>query len=110
MTHSPLLATPLRQLARELEAGILTGEALVAASIEAYESGGNSAYLSWQPQRALEFARAGDKVRAAGGNAGPLMGIPVSVKDMFGVPGFPRSEEHTSELQSRPHLVCRLLL
>src|SRR5690554_4345539 len=24
--------------------------------------------------------------------------------------GFSRSEEHTSELQSRPHLVCRLLL
>src|SRR5690554_2777638 len=24
--------------------------------------------------------------------------------------GFIRSEEHTSELQSRPHLVCRLLL
>src|SRR3989442_11044386 len=28
-----------------------------------------------------------------------------------GRPGVtPRSEEHTSELQSRPHLVCRLLL
>src|SRR3712207_7730202 len=27
----------------------------------------------------------------------------------MGVPG-PRSEEHTSELQSRPYLVCRLLL
>src|SRR3989442_14488689 len=26
------------------------------------------------------------------------------------VPGTERSEEHTSELQSRPHLVCRLLL
>src|SRR5690554_1045002 len=26
------------------------------------------------------------------------------------VGGFSRSEEHTSELQSRPHLVCRLLL
>src|SRR3989442_11981535 len=25
-------------------------------------------------------------------------------------PGDRRSEEHTSELQSRPHLVCRLLL
>src|SRR5690554_7185070 len=24
--------------------------------------------------------------------------------------GYSRSEEHTSELQSRPHLVCRLLL
>src|SRR3989442_7979280 len=27
-----------------------------------------------------------------------------------GRPTVPRSEEHTSELQSRPHLVCRLLL
>src|SRR5690554_7638766 len=27
-----------------------------------------------------------------------------------GPPGCGRSEEHTSELQSRPHLVCRLLL
>ena len=26
------------------------------------------------------------------------------------MPADPRSEEHTSELQSRPHLVCRLLL
>src|SRR5215813_7588766 len=26
------------------------------------------------------------------------------------LPGHGRSEEHTSELQSRPHLVCRLLL
>src|SRR5690554_7768690 len=30
---------------------------------------------------------------------------------VWAVFGFvPRSEEHTSELQSRPHLVCRLLL
>src|SRR3989442_11350859 len=28
----------------------------------------------------------------------------------FLAPHPPRSEEHTSELQSRPHLVCRLLL
>src|SRR5690554_7251506 len=28
----------------------------------------------------------------------------------FGGYNYPRSEEHTSELQSRPHLVCRLLL
>src|SRR5690554_7374477 len=32
--------------------------------------------------------------------------------DIFGklFGDFQRSEEHTSELQSRPHLVCRLLL
>src|SRR3989442_11743075 len=28
----------------------------------------------------------------------------------YGAEGRTRSEEHTSELQSRPHLVCRLLL
>src|SRR5690625_7688152 len=31
------------------------------------------------------------------------------VEDPIGI-GFDRSEEHTSELQSRGHLVCRLLL
>src|SRR2546422_6474263 len=30
--------------------------------------------------------------------------------DIHGVADFQRSEEHTSELQSRLHLVCRLLL
>src|SRR3712207_7152339 len=29
---------------------------------------------------------------------------------LLGVPDHPRSEEHTSELQSRQYLVCRLLL
>src|SRR5690554_7120976 len=29
---------------------------------------------------------------------------------VFTLSSFLRSEEHTSELQSRPHLVCRLLL
>src|SRR5690625_5672922 len=29
---------------------------------------------------------------------------------VVGLPADPRSEEHTSELQSRGHIVCRLLL
>src|SRR5690554_7549009 len=33
----------------------------------------------------------------------------VTLHSFFKIP-FRRSEEHTSELQSRPHLVCRLLL
>src|SRR5436305_10478522 len=40
-----------------------------------------------------------------GGAAGAHVLVPVAL-----VPQSPRSEEHTSELQSRPHLVCRLLL
>src|SRR5690625_6677474 len=32
------------------------------------------------------------------------------ISDLSSPPSFKRSEEHTSELQSRGHLVCRLLL
>src|SRR2546429_6944728 len=35
---------------------------------------------------------------------------PVSQRAVGRQPQHPRSEEHTSELQSRLHLVCRLLL
>src|SRR5690554_7295927 len=34
----------------------------------------------------------------------------VVTHELLGAAGTQRSEEHTSELQSRPHLVCRLLL
>src|SRR3989449_4548423 len=56
--------------------------------------------------------------RAAGGAGGPP-GMPVeaavartdTVRDEIAATGqIERSEEHTSELQSRLHLVCRLLL
>src|SRR5689334_24540857 len=35
---------------------------------------------------------------------------PVAISHAAGCAGSPRSEEHTSELQSQFHLVCRLLL
>src|SRR3712207_7436463 len=37
-------------------------------------------------------------------------GVPVLRQTLVGVVEVPRSEEHTSELQSRQYLVCRLLL
>src|SRR5690625_1388704 len=37
-------------------------------------------------------------------------GYGMNEKEYMQGPFFPRSEEHTSELQSRGHLVCRLLL
>src|SRR3989442_5283294 len=41
-----------------------------------------------------------------------IIGNAMAMPDIHWGYGFPigRSEEHTSELQSRPHLVCRLLL
>src|SRR3989442_6392115 len=47
-----------------------------------------------------------------GGNRGgalPQHGRAEQVELADGHCGLARSEEHTSELQSRPHLVCRLL-
>src|SRR5690554_7028618 len=38
------------------------------------------------------------------------IGRPETAKQRMRTKGINRSEEHTSELQSRPHLVCRLLL
>src|SRR5436305_10532387 len=50
--------------------------------------------------------------RHADDQAAQLVGnrLCVLVGQALGAAGDFRSEEHTSELQSRPHLVCRLLL
>src|SRR3712207_8052335 len=52
---------------------------------------------------AAELRRGG---RAGGGGSD----APERDRPRPGAPGLPRSEEHTSELQSRQYLVCRLLL
>src|SRR5687768_18221721 len=39
-----------------------------------------------------------------------MIGEEIAINDFLEANGIVRSEEHTSELQSRLHLVCRLLL
>src|SRR5690554_7332084 len=51
-----------------------------------------------------EQANVGLVQAAQGEDIGHALGDQGIVQDL------PRSEEHTSELQSRPHIVCRLLL
>src|SRR5437899_3434327 len=53
------------------------------------------------------LARRGNQVGFSGGN---VMRMDVSYFDLSGSNSGQRSEEHTSELQSLRHLVCRLLL
>src|SRR5690554_7112492 len=59
-----------------------------------------AAWSGWRPWRRLPLTASDSPVRRekprALSNAGLFL--------------ISRSEEHTSELQSRPHLVCRLLL
>src|SRR3712207_7756060 len=51
--------------------------------------------------------RSDARLRCGGGSAAPRE---TAVGDTSLARGSPRSEEHTSELQSRQYLVCRLLL
>src|SRR3712207_6852030 len=50
------------------------------------------------------------EVRLGEGEVDALRALPVGARDAHELAAAERSEEHTSELQSRQYLVCRLLL
>src|SRR3712207_9459689 len=64
------------------------------------------------PYTTLFRSTRGSRSRRTGGDARREAPRPQSPgrKGIPGEPGVMRSEEHTSELQSRQYLVCRLLL
>src|SRR3712207_6929183 len=72
-------------------------------------------HLRADEMRANAAALAPLEIAVGGGDAALARGAAVAVAARaHGAPGFApgesRSEEHTSELQSRQYLVCRLLL
>lgn len=79
------------EAAEALLAGRLTSEALVAWAVERHgaSEGQLGAFVAFDSEAALEDARLADQVRSRFGSLGPLHGIPVSIKDHFGVSGFP---------------------
>lgn len=81
----------LRQIAGDLREGRLTAQALMEEATVRYRSteARLNAYKTWAGERAMVHAGAADTLLASGVDLGPLMGIPVSVKDLFGVPGLP---------------------
>src|SRR3989442_5166687 len=96
MLHEPLAVVVLAKLPQELEQ--LGGELRVSHDgARPWRGLGARAYLQSRMQRTARVSG-----RSSGMNP-----------SRFGIDTFGsecRSEEHTSELQSRPHLVCRLLL
>lgn len=90
MHESPIFL-PMRELYNRLRDGTLSAVSLAETAADFFAKRGeyDHAYLSWNEEAALRSARATDAVLAAGGDAGPLMGMPVSVKDIYAVPGFP---------------------
>ncbi|HVM83289.1 MAG TPA: amidase [Candidatus Binatia bacterium] len=80
--------TGLKALAAELAAGRMSASELLARSIAAHDPALN-VYKLWAPDFARRQAEAADAAFAAGIVAGPLQGIPVSIKDLYGVAGLP---------------------
>lgn len=86
-----MLAKTLAEIATELRSGALTSMDLVdhAASCHSASEPRLNAYRTWAGDRARSQAQHLDGLIATGLDLGPLMGLPISVKDLFGVPGLP---------------------
>lgn len=76
---------PLTELAGRLRGGKLTAVELARAALSRARLG---AYRQVEEGLTQQRAAAADAAFAAGVDLGPLQGIPISVKDLFGVPGF----------------------
>ena len=60
-----------------------------------------NAYIAWRPEFARHQAAAADAALAVGVKLGPLTGVPISVKDHFGVVGLPVYAGTARELPQR---------
>ncbi|MEM7263504.1 MAG: amidase family protein [Planctomycetota bacterium] len=85
------LPASLAELGPALRAGRITSVELVQAAVRRHEATGGSygAYVNFDADRALDAARNADLAFQRGEDRGPLQGLPVSVKDLFGVEGYP---------------------
>jgi len=79
------LSLPIAELATRLRDGRLTARALAEEVIANHERCGEAlmAYSQWAPDHARKCADAADAAFAVGSHAGPMQGIPTSVKDLF---------------------------
>jgi aspartyl-tRNA(Asn)/glutamyl-tRNA(Gln) amidotransferase subunit A len=82
---------PIAEIAVLLGEGKLKARALAEEAIANHERLGGKlmAYSQWAPEHARQCADAADAAFAVGSRAGPLQGVPTSIKDLFAVSGFP---------------------
>lgn len=85
MTH---ITQTIDQLNARLARGETTRETLVSQALEnAAKASAKSVFTKLYPKAALAVARQADAAQAAGLEQPPLAGLPVSIKDLYGVAG-----------------------
>lgn len=100
---TPGAAQDLPQISRDLRSGALTSQALVEAALSrlATLEPRMQAFSYLDGDRALRHAKAIDQLRAAGIDLGPLMGLPVAVKDLLTINGMPTHAGSRVDIQDR---------
>ncbi len=99
----PVASLGLARFADALRRGETTSEQAVRAYLSRIEALDPllSAYETVDSSRALATARAMDTLLASGVDLGPLMGLPVSVKDLFVIDGIPTHAGSNLPLQDK---------
>ena len=95
-----LLDLSLSEISARLAEGRLRARALTEEAQSRHDPALN-AYKTWAPDFALRQADAADAAFAAGVRLGALQGIPVSVKDIYGVEELPIFAGSPRELPAR---------
>jgi aspartyl-tRNA(Asn)/glutamyl-tRNA(Gln) amidotransferase subunit A len=101
LDDDPLGPDGLFEFAQKLRAGAITSEAATRsylARIEALD-GRLGAYQHVAHSQALASARAMDALLAAGTDLGPLMGVPIGIKDLYAVEGMPTTAGTKMDVQ-----------
>ena len=98
-----VLDRPILAMAEALGDGSVKAEAVIGEALARHERLDSrlNAYKHWDGERALAEARAVDALIATGHDSGPLMGLPVSCKDIFGVAGMPTFGGTPAELPAK---------
>ena len=89
---SEILDQPLITINQALRDGETSAQALAMLAIERHAQVGSRlhAYMAWgDEERVLALAQSIDAARQSGASPGPLAGMPVSIKDLYGVEGYP---------------------
>lgn len=91
LAEDPLGQDGLAEYAARLRAGAITAEAATRAYLDriAALDGWLGAFEHVAPDSAIASARALDALLRAGCDLGPLMGVPIAVKDLIAVEGMP---------------------
>lgn len=91
LTPDPLTGMNLAELGHRFRAGRISSEAMTRAYLSRIDQldARLGAFQHVAADSALQQARAIDALRSSGVDLGPLMGIPIAVKDLFAIDGMP---------------------